>query len=113
VVYRKGELSKNRINREWPHQVALPQLEAREQYDRHELIVELCRGRSHAPRGHSVVHEGRWWNVHCFADPADAAWFLERFDGVAFDPRDRGTGRSWSSWHPGRARERDAARGSR
>jgi hypothetical protein len=56
--------------------------------------LTVCSDRSLAPRGHSVFHDG-WWNVHCFADPADAAWFMERFGGEPFDPRSRRRGSSW------------------
>ncbi|AMJ60966.1 hypothetical protein [Bosea sp. PAMC 26642] len=110
MVYRKGELSTSQINVQWPHQVALRALDTREQYLRQEAIEEACKDRSHSPRGHSVVYDGDWWNVHCFADPADAAWFIATFGGEPFDPRDRGTGHSWTLWDKGKAAARDAAR---
>lgn len=107
MVYRKGELSKRALNAGWPYQVALRALECQEQYHRHEAIVAGCKARSHAPRGHSVVHDGSWWNIHCFADPADAAWFMATFGGEPFDPRDRGTSNGWSRWDRGKAAETD------
>lgn len=113
MVYRKGELSPAAIDKGWPHQVALGQLGAREQYHRHEEITVECAGRSRCDRGHAVFHDGSWWNINCFADPADAAWFLKRFGGELFDPRDRGRGTSWARWHKGRAAERDRLRATR
>jgi hypothetical protein len=43
---------------------------------------DFCRGRSRAPRGHSVFHEETWWHASaCLANADDAAEFGERFKG--------------------------------
>jgi hypothetical protein len=77
MIYRKGELLPASIDRGWPHQVALP---------------AICS------RGHSVFHEDKWFNVYCFAEPADAAKVMLRFGGEKFDPKQRGRGSNWARW---------------
>ena len=55
MTRRKGELTSNRIDREWPHQVALPADQVRgENYD---ITYDFCRGLSLCPRGHTVRRE--------------------------------------------------------
>ncbi len=96
MVYRKGELSPAMIDRGWPHQVALP---ARASLNGgYKIIHEFCAGLSLCARGHSVVYEGEWYNVYCFADPGDAQKFLQRFGGEPFDPAQRGKGSRWAQW---------------
>jgi hypothetical protein len=51
VVYRKGELSKGMMDREWPHQVALP---ASGCSGHNYVTIRLfCEGLSLCPRTHS------------------------------------------------------------
>jgi hypothetical protein len=88
MVYRKGELSAAMVDRNWPHQVALPaSLSLKGGY---ELIREFCKELSLCPRGHSVFHDGQWFSVYCFSDHIDAERFLQRFGGEKFDPAQRG-----------------------
>jgi hypothetical protein len=94
---RKGELSPSAIDREWPHQIALPA--SASQGGGYMTIHEFCADLSLCPRGHSVVHDGRWFNVYCFAKPEDAEKFLQRFGGEKFDPAQRGKGRDWARWY--------------
>jgi hypothetical protein len=49
-------------------------------------------------RGHSVFHDGQWFNVYCFAETADAEKFLRRFGEEKFDPKQKGKGSSWARW---------------
>jgi hypothetical protein len=76
------------IDRGWPHQVALPAKAC--EGGGYNMIHEFCKGLSICARGHAVFHEGQWFNVYCFADPADAEIFMKQFDGAKFDPRQRG-----------------------
>lgn len=94
---RKGELSPAAIDREWPHQVALPACASRK--DGYKTIHEFCAKLSLCPRGHAVFHDGRWYNVYCFADAADADAFMRRFGGERFDPKQRGKGSNWAKWN--------------
>jgi hypothetical protein len=83
---RKGELSPSALDRGWPYQVALAQLDGTEQYRRYTEIHEFVRDLSHAPRGHSFHRNGTWFDVHCFALRAHALAFKERFGGEDYDP---------------------------
>jgi hypothetical protein len=88
--------SSGRIDRDFPHQVALTADTVQLHY---WAIEDFCRGRSRAPRGHSVFHNDMWWHVSCFANADDAAEFRERFKGEPFNPDDRGRGSNWARWN--------------
>jgi hypothetical protein len=94
---RKGELSPAGIDRGWPHQVALPA--SASQGCGYRAIHEFCEQLSLCPRGHSVAHNGQWFNVYCFADAADAEKFRKQFGGEKFNPAQRGKGRNWAKWN--------------
>jgi hypothetical protein len=96
MIYRKGELSPAAVDRGWPHQVALP-ASACEQGG-YSAIHAFCRDLSICPRGHSVFHNGLWFNVYCFAEAADAVKFMKQFRGERFDPKQRGKGSDWARW---------------
>src|SRR5690606_37938359 len=54
-----------------------------------------------APRGHSVVYGGDYWNVICFPSAEALDVFAGAFgEGAPFDPRDRGRGHNWMRWTP-------------
>ena len=93
---RKGELTSGRINREWPHQVALPADHLLgKNYD---VTYGFCRDLSLCPRGHTVRRDDVTYSVLCFADPTHADLFCERFNGERFDPNDMGRGPNWHLW---------------
>jgi hypothetical protein len=96
VTRRKGELTNTRIDREWPHQVVI----AADQMDGKNDAIgrEFCRDLSLCPRGYTVRREDIDYRVFCFADPAHADLFRERFGGEPFDPQDRGRGAAWIRW---------------
>ena len=93
---RKGELSPAMVDRDWPHQVAVPAQLCLAPNT--AVIHEFCKELSLCPRGHSVMWQDRWYQVFCFKDPAHAACFLARFGGEPFDPKQRGRGRRWARW---------------
>lgn len=101
---RKGELSSSAIDRDWPHQVALPQDFVG---DHHRAILEFIRPLSAAPRTRWVTavgpgHRTVTMHLYCFKDPADAIQFADQFGGVPFDPkRDRGRGAARDRWDRG------------
>jgi hypothetical protein len=95
MVYRKGELSPARIDRGWPHQVALPAAVLLN--GGYNAVHAFCDDLSLCPRGHAVFHDGQW-SVHCFADAEHAEKFMRRFGGEWFDPRLRGKGSNWARW---------------
>jgi hypothetical protein len=87
VVYRKGELSKGTIDREWPHQVAL-------RADHNYFTIRLfCEGLSLCPRGHSFRRDDIDMTVFCFAERAHAEEFQSHFNGEFIDPKSR------PKWH--------------
>jgi hypothetical protein len=90
---RKGELTPARIDREWPHQVAL----AAEQVKRgnNAVIHEFCRELSLCPRNHTVQRDDVTYIVFYFAEPSHAGRFRVRFSGARLDPMDRGRGSAW------------------
>ena len=97
MIYRKGELSPARIDRGWPHQVALRASAC--EGGGYKVIHDFCKDLSLCPRGHSVFHEGEWYHVHCFAEASDAEKFMRRFGGETFDPKQRGKGSNWARWN--------------
>jgi hypothetical protein len=87
MVYRKGELSKGTIDRDWPHQVALrADLVAGRNFP---IIHEFCRPLSLCHRGHFFYRDGIGFNVYCFAERSHAEQFQARFGGEFIDPKDR------------------------
>jgi hypothetical protein len=94
---RKGELSSAVIDSKWPHQVALPA--SVNEGGGFKTIHDFCKDLSICSRGHSVLHEGEWYQVYCFAEPADAEKFMQRFGGEKFDRSQRGKGRNWAHWN--------------
>jgi hypothetical protein len=102
MTKRSGGLSPARIDREWPHQVALPDDLC---VDRNfTLIRRFIEERELACKTRSVQviwQNGKQeqWRLQCFADPEAAATFLDHFGGVMFDPkRDRENGRARGVW---------------
>ena len=87
MVYRKGELSKGTIDRQWPHQVALPTNQC---MGRDYVTIKLfCEGLSLCPRTHSFRRNDADMLVFCFAKRSDAEQFQERFGGDFIDPKNR------------------------
>jgi hypothetical protein len=96
MTARKGELTPAGIDREWPHQVALPA--DRVTRANNAVIHEFCRGLSLCPRNHTVQRDDVTYIVFCFGEPSHAVLFRERFGGEPFDPKDRGRGSAWFLW---------------
>jgi hypothetical protein len=71
---RKGELSPAMVDRDWPHQVAVPAQLCLAPNT--AVIHEFCKELSLCPRGHSVMWQDKWYQVFCFKDPAHAARFM-------------------------------------
>ena len=87
MVYRKGELSKGTIDRQWPHQVAL---RADDCTGKNFVIIRVfCEGLSLCQRGHFFYRDTVGFNVYCFGNRSDAELFQARFNGEFVDPKDR------------------------
>jgi hypothetical protein len=87
VVYRKGELSKGTIDRDWPHQVAIPA--ARCLGGNYVTIRLFCEGLSLCTRGHSFRREDVDMNVFCFAERSHAEQLQEHLGGEFIDSKSR------------------------
>jgi len=89
MVYRKGELSKSTMDREWPHQVALA---ASFVAGRNFMVIHhFCRDAdlSLCPRQHFFRRNDRDHVVYCFAERDHAERFHQRFGGEHIDPLTR------------------------
>jgi hypothetical protein len=87
MVYRKGELTARRIDRDWPHQVALP---ADAVSGRNTTIIQrFCRGLSVCPR-HRRYGDGENERIaYCFVERLDAEFFQMHFGGEFIEPSGR------------------------
>jgi hypothetical protein len=96
MTNRKGELTSSQLDREYPHQIALPADQCTGDSGRGHR--EFCADLSLAPRHHTVRREDRDYIVYCFADPTHATIFITKFGGEKFNPKDRGRGHGWHHW---------------
>ena len=98
------------IDRDMPHQVALSDDICTDR--NFTLIRRFLEERGMTCRTRAVIAvwgDGKQeqWRLHCFADPAAAAAFLDHFGGIMFDPkRDRENGRARGVWRRRGAYER-------
>lgn len=102
----RGELSRTHIDREWPHQIALPA--DRCTGKNFDVTNAFCRNLSVYWRRHGVTDGQQEFLVFCFKEPGDAAAFKAAFHGAPFYPEDR-KGRKWNRpagdrRRPGKAR---------
>jgi hypothetical protein len=87
MVYRKGELNNAKIDRDWPHQVALT---AEFVQGRNCTIIDrFNRGLSICTRQQRFHCDGVEYLAYCFAEPLDAQYFQTLFGGEIVDPKDR------------------------
>ena len=56
------------------------------------------RGLSLSNHGHSVIYEGRFYQVFMFAEEEHAEIFRMRFGGERMHPSERGKGARWAQW---------------
>src|SRR5437899_7203142 len=99
------------IDHDMPHQVALPDDICTDR--NFTLIRRFLEERGMTCRTRAVIAvwgDGKQeqWRLHCFADPAAAAAFLDHFGGIMFAPkRDRENGRARGVWRRRGAYERN------
>ena len=85
-MWRRGELSKGMIDRDWPHQVALP---AHVVVARFKEIQEAAGRLSACTRTHAFRRDDVDHVVYCFAMVDDAKCFKALFGGELMRPEDR------------------------
>lgn len=67
---RKGEIARGQINRDWPHQVLIPDFRG---------DLWLGRWASICERHHTVAIDDEWHRIYCFSNPEDADNCAETF----------------------------------
>src|SRR5262249_17288405 len=80
MTSRKGEVTRARLHREWPHHVALP-AEVVRGLKNSEMVYGFAHTLTAAPRTYSLRCDDRDFVVFCFAKPEDGQAFCERFGG--------------------------------
>jgi hypothetical protein len=77
---RRGEVTKQAIDRDWPHQVEVIATVC--QGRQMDVVLEFCRPLSVAPLcGRRVRHSEEEYLRYAFSDPAHADAFQARFGG--------------------------------
>jgi hypothetical protein len=77
---RRGEITKQAIDRDWPHQVEV--IAAVCQGHQMDVVIEFCRPLSVAPLcGRRVRLNEEEYLRYAFSNPADADAFQARFGG--------------------------------
>lgn len=91
----KGQLSRSRLNAEYPHQVILPcsKTTGADNYNRHLAFITQVGG---SRQGHSIYQGNEWHRVFCFREAEHSEEFRRRFGGAPFDPRLLG-GANWAT----------------
>jgi hypothetical protein len=96
MAYRKGELTKAQINRDWPHQLALPvELATGKNYT---ILDRFCRGLSVCPADYR--RDGVEHIAYCFRERSDAEYVQVYFGGESVDPNDLGRWSRLNRHHP-------------
>ena len=77
---RRGEVTRQAIDRDWPHQVEVPATIC--MGHQYAVVHDFCRGLSLAPRnGRSTRRDDADWLRFAFAKPDDADAFQAWFGG--------------------------------
>jgi hypothetical protein len=87
MIYRNGELSKAMMDRQWPHQVALPAYRC---LGHNYLTIRFfCEALSLYPGTHSLRRDDQDMVVFSFVEREQAKQFRDRFGGEFLDPATR------------------------
>jgi hypothetical protein len=89
-MVRKGEVTRSRLRREWPHHVALPAETVRGLANA-EAVRGFAATLSAAPLTYHLIRENRSYVAFCFATAKAAQVFAGRFGGELLPVASRGT----------------------
>lgn len=96
MVYRKGELSRATIDREWPHQLAFS---AEFVAGKNCIVIDrFCRGLSVCSRTRNYWRDRKEYIAYCFAERSDAEYLQMHLGGEFVDPTNLGP---WSRMNGG------------
>jgi hypothetical protein len=80
MTRRKGEITRARLQREWPHHVVLSTDKVRG-LDKSAMVRGFADTLSVAPLTYHMCRDHSEFVVFCFAKPEDAEAFCARFGG--------------------------------
>jgi len=80
MTRRKGEITRGRLHREWPHHAVLSTDKVRG-LKNSETVHSAAKALSAAPLTHFMRRDDGDYVVFCFVRPEDAQAFCERFNG--------------------------------
>jgi hypothetical protein len=91
----KGQLSRARLNADYPHQVILPcsRTVGEAANKAHGEFIKAVAG---SRQGHNVYQGDEWHHVFCFREAEHATEFQRKYGGQPFDHRLLG-GSNWAS----------------
>ena len=96
MARRKSAMSKAKLDRDFPYQIAVPVDRCRDA--KRDKQTFFCADLSLAPLFHRVRRDEVTYKLFCFAEPQHAKSFQAVFGGQKFSPATRDRAASWFRW---------------